>query len=117
MAQYLLRRTIILIVSLLVAMVIIFLLLRALPGDPANALLSINATPEQVAAARAQVGADLPVYEQMVRWFGSMLTLDLGSSFVSTLPSALSSCLSRGVNALSLSRRGVFPTGAVDTLT
>ena len=86
MAQYLLRRTIILIVSLLVAMVIIFLLLRALPGDPANALLSINATPEQVAAARAQVGADLPVHEQMVRWFGSMLTLDLGSSFVSTLP-------------------------------
>ena len=47
MAQYLLRRTIILVVSLLVAMVVIFLLLRALPGDPANALLSINATPSR----------------------------------------------------------------------
>ncbi len=40
MTQYLLRRTTILVVSLLVAMVVIFLLLRALPGDPANALLS-----------------------------------------------------------------------------
>jgi peptide/nickel transport system permease protein len=86
MAEYLLRRTIILVVSLLVAMVVIFLLLRALPGDPANALLSINATPEQVAAARAQVGADLPIQEQFANWFRGMVTLDLGSSFVSTLP-------------------------------
>ncbi len=41
MARYLLRRTGILVVSLLVAMVGIFILLRALPGDPANALLSV----------------------------------------------------------------------------
>jgi peptide/nickel transport system permease protein len=53
MAQYLVRRTIILVVSLLIAMIVIFLLLRALPGDPANALLSVSATPEQIAAARA----------------------------------------------------------------
>jgi peptide/nickel transport system permease protein len=86
MAQYLLRRTTILVVSLLVAMVVIFLLLRALPGDPANALLSVNATPEQIAAARAQVGADLPLHEQFVSWFRGMITLDFGSSFVSTLP-------------------------------
>jgi peptide/nickel transport system permease protein len=86
MAQYLVRRTIILVVSLLTAMVVIFLLLRALPGDPANALLSVNATPEQIAAARAQVGADLPIQEQFVTWFRGMITLDFGSSFVSTLP-------------------------------
>ena len=41
MAQYLLRRTAILVGSLLIAMVAIFLLLRALPGDPANALLTV----------------------------------------------------------------------------
>ena len=86
MARYLLRRTVILVVSLLTAMVVIFLLLRALPGDPANALLSVNATPEQIAAARAQVGADLPLHEQFVDWFLGMITLDLGSSFISTLP-------------------------------
>lgn len=88
MARYLLRRTAILVLSLLVAMVGIFLLLRALPGDPANALLSVSATPEQIAAARAQVGADLPVLEQFVGWFRGMITLDLGSSFISTLPVA-----------------------------
>jgi len=88
MAQYLLRRTTILVVSLLVAMVAIFVLLRALPGDPANALLSVQATPEQIAAARAQVGADLPLFEQFVAWFRGMITLDLGSSFISTLPVA-----------------------------
>ena len=79
MAQYLLRRTIILVVSLLVAMVVIFLLLRALPGDPANALLSINATPEQIAAARAQVGADLPIHEQFATWFRGMSDPRLGA--------------------------------------
>jgi peptide/nickel transport system permease protein len=88
MARYLLRRTAILVVSLLVAMVGIFVLLRALPGDPANALLSVSATPEQIAAARAQVGADLPVLDQFIAWFRGMITLDLGRSFISTLPVA-----------------------------
>jgi peptide/nickel transport system permease protein len=86
MARYLLRRTVILVGSLLVAMVVIFLLLRLLPGDPANALLSVNATPDQIAAARAQVGSDQPLLQQFLTWFGQMLTLDLGRSFISTLP-------------------------------
>jgi len=88
MAQYLLRRTAILVGSLLIAMVAIFLLLRALPGDPANALLTVQATPEQIAAARAQVGADLPLWEQFIDWFRGMISLDFGSSFISTLPVA-----------------------------
>jgi peptide/nickel transport system permease protein len=88
MTQYLLRRAAILVVSLLLAMLAIFILLRALPGDPANALLSVQATPEQIAAARAQVGADLPISEQFVAWFRGMVTLDFGDSFISTLPVA-----------------------------
>jgi peptide/nickel transport system permease protein len=86
MASYLLRRTGFLLVSLLLAMVVLFFLLRVLPGDPANALLSVNATPEQVEAARAQVGSDKPILEQFATWFGSLLRLDLGNSFVSSLP-------------------------------
>lgn len=88
MAQYLLRRSAILVASLLLATLAIFVLLRALPGDPANALLSVQATPEQIAAARAQVGADLPLHEQFVVWFRGMLTLDFGRSFISRLPVA-----------------------------
>ena len=88
MTRYLLRRTAILVVSLLLAMLAIFVLLRALPGDPANALLSVQATPEQIAAARSQVGADLPLFEQFVNWFRGMVSLDFGNSFISTLPVA-----------------------------
>ncbi|AAT89646.1 ABC transporter permease [Leifsonia xyli subsp. xyli] len=86
MAVYLFRRTAFLVVSLLLAMVVLFFLLRVLPGDPANALPSASATPEQIAAARQQVGSDLPLVQQFATWFGSLLTFDLGESFITSLP-------------------------------
>ena len=51
MTVYLLRRSAFLLVSFLLAMVAIFVLLRLLPGDPSNALLSVTATPEQIGRA------------------------------------------------------------------
>ena len=86
MTVYLLRRSAFLVVSLLFAMVAIFVLLRLLPGDPANALLSASATPEQIAAAQAQVGADQPLLAQFADWFGDLARFDLGESFISSLP-------------------------------
>jgi len=86
MTVYLLRRSAFLVVSLLLAMVAIFVLLRLLPGDPSNALLSASATPEQVAAAQAQVGADQPLAAQFADWFGDLARFDLGRSFISSLP-------------------------------
>lgn len=83
MARYLLRRSVFLVLSLAAAMVVIFVLLRLLPGDPANALLSVDATPEQVAAAREQVGAHEPLLTQLTTWLGDIVTLDLGTSFIS----------------------------------
>lgn len=86
MLAYLARRFAFLVVSLVVATIVIFVLLRLLPGDPANALLSVNATDEQIAAARAQVGSDQPLLQQFLTWAGQMLRFDLGSSYISTLP-------------------------------
>jgi peptide/nickel transport system permease protein len=86
MARYLLRRTVFLLGSLFVAATLLFLLLRLLPGDPANALLPMGATPEQIAAARHQLGSDRPPLEQYAAWLGGLARLDLGESFVSTLP-------------------------------
>lgn len=86
MLAYLLRRLAFLVVSLVVAMIAIFVLLRLLPGDPANALLSVNATPEQIAAARAQVGSDQPLLQQFTTWAGQLLRFDLGESFLSSRP-------------------------------
>ncbi|MFI0423960.1 ABC transporter permease [Spongiactinospora sp. 9N601] len=86
MARYLLRRTAFLLGSLLAAAGLLFLLLRMLPGDPANALLSVGATPEQFAAARRQIGSDRPLAEQFWTWLTGLARLDFGTSFVSRLP-------------------------------
>ncbi len=85
-ARDLVRRLTFLAISLAVAIVVIFLLLRLLPGDPSNALLSINATPEQIQAAHIQVGADRSVIAQFVSWIHGLLTFNLGTSYVSGLP-------------------------------
>ncbi len=84
--SYLLRRLIILLVSIVVAAMVLFLLLRLLPGDPANALVSVGADPEQIEAARRQVGSNLPLSEQFIRFVSSLIRFDLGNSFVSHAP-------------------------------
>jgi peptide/nickel transport system permease protein len=83
MAAYLTRRLVILVLSLFVAAIVLFILLRLLPGDPANALLGVGATPAQIAAARAQVGSDQPLISQFVDFLGHLARFDLGTSFVS----------------------------------
>lgn len=86
MLAYILRRLIFLLVSLVAAAIVTFALLRLLPGDPANALVAVGATPEQIAAARHAIGSDQPVVQQFFSWGSDMLHLDLGTSFLSGLP-------------------------------
>ncbi|KQS89446.1 MULTISPECIES: ABC transporter permease [unclassified Rhizobium] len=81
-----LRRSVILALSVVITAVILFVLLRLLPGDPANALVSVGADAAQIEAARKQVGSDLPLYEQFLRFAGSLARFDLGQSFVSGAP-------------------------------
>lgn len=84
--SYLIRRLAILIVSIVVASMVLFLLLRLLPGDPANALVSVGADPEQIEAARRQVGSNLPLSQQFLHFVAGLMRLDLGTSFVSQAP-------------------------------
>ncbi|RYE09975.1 MAG: ABC transporter permease [Hyphomicrobiales bacterium] len=83
MLAYLARRLLILALSLVIAAVVLFVLLRLLPGDPANALLGVGATEAQIEAARAQLGSDQPLYVQFVNFLGNLARFDLGTSFVS----------------------------------
>lgn len=85
MLAYLLRRLGFLVLSLAVALVVVFVLLRLLPGDPANALLAANATKEQIAAARKAVGSNLPLTQQFTSWATQLLHGDLGTSLTSKL--------------------------------
>lgn len=83
MTAYLLRRFVLLVISLLLAAVVLFVLLRLLPGDPASTLISIGAGQEQIEAARERLGTNLPIGQQFARFMGQLVRLDLGTSFVS----------------------------------
>ncbi|BCB82866.1 peptide ABC transporter [Phytohabitans suffuscus] len=61
--------------------VAVFLLLELIPGSPVDAILPPDATPEQVAAARAQYGLDQPLWERYFSWMGGVLQGDLGRSY------------------------------------
>ncbi len=89
MARQVLARLGIFAVSLALASVVIFLITQALPGDVAAVILGHGATPEQLAAKRAELGTDRPLPVQYLEWIGGMLTGDLGRSWFSGLPVAM----------------------------
>jgi len=77
-----LRRLPRLIATLLAVSALTFLMTSFLPGDPALAMLGTDdVTPEQLAAARAELGLDKPLPERYLSWLGDAATGDLGRSF------------------------------------
>jgi peptide/nickel transport system permease protein len=80
--SYLLRRLPSLAAVLAVSSVLIFGLIRLVPGDPATTLAGANATPDAVAAIRHQLGLDQPLLAQYFRWLGDLLTFDPGRSYI-----------------------------------
>jgi peptide/nickel transport system permease protein len=69
-----------------VVAVFVFLMLRLSPGDPAAILAGDAATPETIAAIRANLGLDKPIPEQFVTWVGQLVQGDLGRSVISRQP-------------------------------
>jgi peptide/nickel transport system permease protein len=61
--------------------VLVFLLLRLTPGDPAAILAGDAATSEQIAAIRVSLGLDRPLLAQFAIWMGKLLSGDLGQSY------------------------------------
>lgn len=68
--------------TLLLATVIVFMLIRLIPGDPANAIAGEYATPERLTEIRSQLGIDRPLVLQYLAWIGGLFTGDLGNSFM-----------------------------------
>jgi peptide/nickel transport system permease protein len=81
MLAYILRRLVQTIPVMLVVAVFIFLMLRLTPSDPAAIIAGDNATAEQVAQIRSQLGLDQPMLQQFVIWIGKVLRGDFGQSF------------------------------------
>lgn len=80
MLRFTLRRLGLMVPVLVGLSLLLFTWVRALPGDPARALLGERATPEAVERVRAAYGFDDPIWLQYFRYVGSLLTGDFGSS-------------------------------------
>ena len=86
MSAYLVRRFAGAIPTLLIVSVIIFLIARLAPGDPAAQMLGSNATQAELEAARIALGLHLPLPVQYLTWLRHTVTGDLGLSFTSNQP-------------------------------
>jgi peptide/nickel transport system permease protein len=86
MSQYILRRLLIAIPSLLGISLILFVVLALAPGDPFSELATNpNVPPEVREALRAKFGLDDPIYLRYVHWLVAMVHGDWGFSFVSRM--------------------------------
>jgi peptide/nickel transport system permease protein len=83
---FIIRRTLLGVLTLFVASVIIFAATQALPGDAARSILGRGATPEALENLRTQLGLNRPAVEQYLDWIGGVLTGDLGTSLAANIP-------------------------------
>jgi len=86
MIRYLLRRLALLPLTLLVLSLATFVLLRLIPGDPAQVMLGEHATAAQVAQFRASHGLDAPLPIQYVRYLADLARGDWGRAIVTDRP-------------------------------
>ena len=86
MLRYVVRRLLLLVPILLGVSILIFAWIRALPGDPASALLGERATPQLVQEYKELYGLDESIPVQYWKWLKATVGGDLGTSSVSRLP-------------------------------
>lgn len=99
-ARYVARRLLLTVPTLLVVALLVFSVVRLIPGDPAQVMLGEGADPEAVAALHREMGLDRPMGAQFVTWLGQVAQGDLGRSIITGEP----------VGALVLERFGVTAT-------
>ena len=81
MISYILRRLAATVPVLFTVAVMVFLMLRLTPGDPAAIIAGDNATTQQILDIRTKLGLEQPILQQFFIWLGSILRGDLGESF------------------------------------
>ena len=82
MLKLVVRRLLSAIAVLFVVSLITFVVLLCIPGDPAQLILGVEATPEKVEALRASMGLDRPWYVQYMHWIQGVLTGNWGTSYL-----------------------------------
>lgn len=80
MFAYIVRRTLSMIPSIILASIVVFLFIHLIPGDPAVVMLGDQASDEQIERLRESMGLNRPLPVQYAIWFGGVLKGDLGES-------------------------------------
>jgi peptide/nickel transport system permease protein len=132
MLSFITRRVMQTFVVLIIVTFIVFLLLYLIPGDPARTMLGIEASAQDVAALRSQLGLDRPMMVQFGSWLFHVLQGDLGRSiqfhqpvshlittrlpvtiYIGILALILSTILGVGAGVISAVRRGTVLDQAI----
>ncbi|MDF2141783.1 ABC transporter permease [Paenirhodobacter sp. CAU 1674] len=88
MLGFVVKRVLSAVPVLFMVAIIVFMVLRLSPGDPAVMIGGPNATPDQLAALRESMGLNKPLLEQLFIWLGAIAQGDFGVSLVSGKPVA-----------------------------
>lgn len=102
MLRYLVKRLVLILISLFFASIIIFLITEIIPGDVAQMILGQNATPDTLAALRERLGLMNPPYVRFLHWIGGILRGDLGDSLSMQGVHVADLIVRRGANLLFL---------------
>src|SRR5262245_22427274 len=86
MRVYILRRLVQIVPTILMITLVVFVMMRSIPGDPVVALLGDAYTEENAAQARHDYGLDKPVIVQYFIWLGKLAQGDWGTSILSGRP-------------------------------
>ena len=86
MLRFVVRRLLLLVPILIGLSLLVFFWIRALPGDPATALLGERATPEAIVAVNKQYGLDKPIYVQYFAYVKQTASGNFGTSQTSRRP-------------------------------
>lgn len=119
MANYILRRLMILPVVLLGVSIVVFMVIHLVPGNPAQVIAGADAPPETVAAIERDLGLDRPLPEQYLRYMSRVVQGDLGDSIRSKRPvmeevlTALPKTLQLSVTAAVITPFIAIPLGVI----
>jgi peptide/nickel transport system permease protein len=113
MAFFVARRLLYLVPVLIAVSLLTFSIASLLPGDLAMTILADQATPENLAALRRDMGLDQPIWQRYFTWLGHMLQGDFGRSFRTgqTVLQALAERLPVSIELMLLAQLGALSIG------
>jgi peptide/nickel transport system permease protein len=122
MVAYIIRRVVLFLPTLILVSVIVFLLVRLIPGNPAYVLLGPNATQAQVNSVTHSLALDQPLWTQYFVWAGRVLHGNFGDSYINDYPAAqlilqkLPATIELAVGAIIISMLVSFPLGILSAV-